>query len=187
MLLVFGHQMARACALEPTINGGFTVSHPQSISVAVAVANARREGLLPEAEAVSPPNDVQLNRMLSDLRKLNKRLDGGRKAMTDRPRSFSLVLVGPGLWSHFYASPAAILARYHTTGPMEGKAIVVTHHAVLKTLLDGNLTIDEAIDRGLLRYADGNTDAVEQLFASGFSGSQRLGQSRLSLRNLQGG
>jgi hypothetical protein len=169
-------QAAQACALEPMINGGFTVSHPQSINVAVAVAKARSDGLLPESDPVPPPNDVQLNRMLRDLRELNKRLDSGRKVMTERPRSFSLVLIGPGLWSHFHASPAAILARYHTDGPMEGKVTAVTHHAVLVALLDGSLEVDEALGRGLLRYADGNATAVHQLFARGFSESQQLEQ-----------
>jgi hypothetical protein len=164
-------QAAQACALEPMINGGFTVSHPQSISVAVAVANARRDGLLPAADTAPVPNEIQLNRMLADLRKLNKRLDKGRKSMSERPRSFSLVLVGPGLWSHFYASPAAILARYHTDGPMNGRVTVVTHHAVLQTLLNGDLTAEEAVARGLLTYSDGDPLPVRQLFTAALSTS----------------
>lgn len=171
MVLASGQQLAQACALEPTINGGFTVSHPASIGVAVAVANARREGLLPQADAAPPPNDVQLRFMLADLRKLQARLQGGRRAMTERPQSFSLVLVGPGLWSHFYASPSAILARYHTKGPLNGKASVVTHHVVLKSLLDGSLTAEEALARGLLTYADGDTVPIRQLFEAALSTS----------------
>ena len=157
-------QAVEACALEPMINGGFTVSHPASIGVAVAVANARRDGLLPAADKSPVPNDVQLNRMLADLRKLNKRLNNGRKSMGERPRSFSLVLVGPGLWSHFYASPAAILARYHTDGPMDKRVTVVTHHVVLQSLLEGRLTHEEAVARGLLTYSDGDFLPVQQLF-----------------------
>jgi hypothetical protein len=168
-LAVVSQQSVRACALEPMINGGFTVSHPQSINVAVAVANARRDGLLPAASPKAVANEVLLTLMLRDLRQLNSRLNKGRKTMTERPRSFSLVLVGPGLWSHFHASPAAILARYHTTGPLDDKVTVVTHHVVLQALLDGRLTVEEAASRGLLAYADGESAPVEQLFRLGLS------------------
>jgi hypothetical protein len=164
-------QAAQACALEPMINGGFTVSHPASIGVAVAVANARRDGLLPAADTAPVPNEIQLNRMLASLRKLHKRLDKGRKSMSEPPRSFSLVLVGPGLWSHFYASPAAILARYHTDGPMRDRVTVVTHHAVLQTLLNGDLTAEEAMAHGLLTYSDGNALPVQRLFTAALSPS----------------
>ncbi len=164
VLVMFFQQVALACGLEPMINGGFSVSHPASINVAVAVANARREGVLPEADAIPAPNDVQLREMLADLRQLNRRLNLGRKSMTGRPRSFSLVLIGPGLWSHFHASPSAILARYHTTGPLSDRVTVITHHAVVQVLLDGSLMVQEAVARGLLIYADGDTLPVRQLF-----------------------
>ena len=167
MLRASGQQLAQACALEPMINGGFRVSHPASINVAVAVANARRAGLLPNADTEPPPSDVQLRRMLGDLRKLRARLDNGRQAMLERPRSFSVVLVGPGLWSHFHASPAAILARYHTTGPLEDKVTVLTHHVVLQSLLAGDMTPEQAMARGLLTYADGDAAPVRQLFVKG--------------------
>lgn len=158
---------ALACALEPMINGGFSVSHPASINVAVAVANARREGLLPQADAEPVPNDVQLNRILADLRKLQSRLSGGRKSMDDAPRSFSFLLVGPGLWSHFFASRGAVLARYHTEGPLSDKATVITHHAVLQALLGSSLTAEEATERGLLTYADGDTAPIRQIIETG--------------------
>lgn len=136
-------------------------------SKAVAVANARRDGVLPKADAQPMPNDLQLRRMLSDLRRLNSRLNGGRKAMFERPRSFSLVLVGPGLWSHFHGSPSAILARYHTTGPLTDKVTVITHHVVLQSLLNGGLSVEEASSRDLLAYADGDTAPVREMFRLG--------------------
>ena len=155
----------RACSLEPAINGGFSVSHPRALDVAVAVADARSKGLLPEFRTETVPNDVQLNRMMRDLIRLQARLDDGRKDMTERPRSFSLVLIGPGLWSHFLPSSSALLARYHTTGPIAGKVNVVTHHSVLRALLDGDMTTEQAESLGMLVFSDGDTVIVEQLFA----------------------
>ena len=125
-----------ACGLEPAINGGFTVSYPGALGVAVAVANARSAGALPPVESDGPSNDVLLRQMIADLRRLQLRLNASRVAIakgTSTP--FSLVLVGPGLWSHFHVTSGGVLARYHVDGPLVGEAVVLTHHTVLKALL----------------------------------------------------
>ena len=87
-----------ACTLEAVVNGGFTVSHPGSLDVAVAVAKARRDGLLPPAPSESLPNDMLLRLMITDVRRMQARLGKGRSALAKpSTASFSLVLVGPGL------------------------------------------------------------------------------------------
>ncbi len=147
----------QACGLEPSINGGFTVSHPRSLDVAVAVAKARGDGLLRPAPSQSRPNDVLL------------RLKDGRSAL-DKGSSapFSLVLVGPGLWSHFHLTSGGVLARYHVDGPLAGKPVVLTHHAVLEALLDGTLDPQQAIEQGLLVFTGGDPGPVRQVFRQGF-------------------
>jgi hypothetical protein len=158
-----------ACGLEATINGGFTVSHPRSLDVAVAVANARRDGRLPPASASSPSNDVLLRLMIADIRHMQSRLRDGRSALAKGSAApFSLVLVGPGLWSHFHLTSGGVLARYHVDGPLEGKVVVLTHHAVLKALLEGTLGPEQAAEQGLLVFTGGNTEPVQQVFRQGF-------------------
>ena len=158
-----------ACGLEPMINGGFTVSHPGSIGVAVAVARARSEGFLSPASKEVVSNTTTLHNMLADLRQLKSRLAKGRGAT----ESFSVVLVGPGLWSHFYASSGSILARYHVTGPLSDKTTVLTHHAVIKALLNGDLSIDKATELGLISYSGKSTEATRVAFKNGFTSSNQ--------------
>ena len=165
-----------ACALEATIKGGFEVSHPRSLDVAVAVANARRDGRLPPASANSPSNDVLLRLMITDIRRMESRLREGRSALAKGSAApFSLVLVGPGLWSHVHLTSGAVLARYHVDGPLAGKPVVLTHHAVLKALLDGSLSPKHAAEQGLLIFTGENTLPVQQVFLQGFQSYSKHG------------
>ena len=157
-----------ACGLEPTLRGGFTISYPGALDVAVAVAAARREGLLPPAESEVIANDVRLRQMLADLRHFKSRLGEASaqgKGMGQAP--FSLVLVGPGLWSHFYLTPGGVLARYHTEGPLNDKTVVLTHHAVLRALLNGDLTTTQAAELGLIAYSGSEAQPVRSAFETG--------------------
>jgi len=157
-----------ACGLEATIKGGFEVSHPRSLDVAVAVANARRDGLLPPASANSSSNDVLLRLMISDIRRMESRLKDGRSALAKDSAA-------PGLWSHFHLTSGGLLTRYHVDGPLAGKPVVLTHHVVLKALLDGSLAPKEAAEQGLLIFAGENTLPVQQVFRQGFQSYTKHG------------
>ncbi len=158
-----------ACGLELGVRGGFTVSHPRSLDVAVAVAKARGDGLLPTAAARSPSNDMLLRLMITDIRRMQSRLKDGRSALAKGSTApFSLVLVGPGLWSHFHLTSGGVLARYHVDGPLTGKPVVLTHRAVLEALLEGTLSPEQAVEKGLLVFAGGDTGPVQQVFRQGF-------------------
>jgi hypothetical protein len=168
MILLSFSQSAYACSLEPTIKGGLMVSYPGSIDIAVAVAKARDEGLLPPPSENGIPDDVKLQQLLSDLQRLQSRLDKGRReASNEVSRTFSFVLVGPSLWSHFSITSGGVLANYHTNGPLSGKAVVLTHSSVLRALLSGSMTIDNAEKLGLIRYSGVNTDYIKLAFESG--------------------
>ena len=162
--------MVSACGLEAVINGGFTVSHPRSLDVAVAVAQARRAGLLPVADQDNVTNDVRLRTLITDLQRLQSRLNAGPRVVTkDSTGPFSLVLVGPGLWSHFHNTSGGVLARYHVKGPLKDKVVVLTHAAVLKALLRGTLSVEQAVADGLLTYSGTDTGWVRQVFDASFA------------------
>lgn len=157
-----------ACGLEPVIGGGFSVSYPGSLNVAVAVASARRNGILTPASREIIPNEVLLQQMLSDLRLLKLHLDKGKDALpTSANENFSLVLIGPGLWSHFHLTGTSVHAEYHTDGPIGGETVVVTHHTVLQELLDGDLDIDKALQLGLIAFSGTKHGLVKAVIASG--------------------
>jgi hypothetical protein len=132
------------------------------------VAKARSDGLLPAASAVAIPNEVRLQQMLADLRRLQIRLNKARDQMPDDSAApFSLVLVGPGLWSHFHMTSGGVLANYHTDGPLAGKVVVLTHATALRAMLSGNLSIERATELGLIAYSGIDTSPIQRTFEIG--------------------
>ena len=164
--IVMGYsQRAHTCGLEPGINGGITISYPGSIDVAVAVADARTKGLLPAASTVAITNEVRLQNMLADLRRLQTRLNAARDEMqVENAASFSLVLVGPGLWSHYFMTNGGVLTNYHTDGPLAGKTVVLTHATALRAMLVGSLSIEQATELGLIAYSGIDTAPIQRTF-----------------------
>ena len=165
LVLLIATKSAFACSLELSVKGSFfEVSYPGSIQVAVAVASARRDGIIPPANTESVSNIIRLQRMLADLKHLRSRLVDGHGAT----ESFSLLLVGPGLWSNFYVSGSMILGQYHVSGPLANEAIVLTSDAILKALLSGDLSIYQATELGLITFSGENADAIRYTFESSF-------------------
>jgi hypothetical protein len=159
----------QACGLEPTYKGGLMVSYPGALDVAVAVADSRRSGLLPPANRGAVSKEILLQQMLADLRRLASRLDASpARNQQDSTTPFSLVLVGPGLWSHYHPTPDGIRAEYHVNGPLAGQVVVLTHHSVLHALLKGNLTTEQATRLGLLAFSGQQADSVRKSMESGF-------------------
>ncbi len=159
----------QACGLEPTYKSGFTVSYPGALAVAVAVADSRRSGLLPPADSADISNESLLQHMLTDLRQLALRLDAGSmQKEADNVVPFSLVLVGPGLWSHYHPAPDGIRAEYHVNGPLDGEVVVLTHASVLHALLKGHLTTEQATRLGLLAFSGQQADSARKFLESGF-------------------
>ena len=157
-----------SCGLEPRVNGGFAISYPGSLEVAVAVAKARSDGLLPAASPDAMINQVRLQHMLADLRRLQARLNETRVEIPDDSATpFSLVLVGPALWSHYRMESTHVEAHYHADAPIHGEVVVLTHHAVLRALLNGRLTTQKAMDLGLLAFSGSNTYPVQKAFETG--------------------
>ena len=162
----------QACGLEPAYKGGLTVSYPGALDVAVAVAESRHSGLLPPANPGAVSSEVLLEQMLADLRRLESRLNASLPGIeAETTIAFSLVLVGPGLWSHYHPTPAGIRAEYHTDGPLAGKAVILTHHSVLRALLNGDLSTAQATELGLITYSGIEAGPVRIAFEHGFQSS----------------
>jgi hypothetical protein len=163
---------SQACGLELAPKGGFANSHPGSLAVAVAVADARSAGRLPAADSPDLPNELRLHRMLTDLQRLQARLNAaGATGGSPDPAGFSLVLVGPGLWSRFVGIPGGVAAEYHVAGPLDSGPVVLTHHAVLQAMLDGELAADEAAAVGLLAFVGEGAESVRKVFELGLDSS----------------
>jgi hypothetical protein len=172
MLAPVSQSHVHACGLEPALKDGLVVSHPGALDVAVAVAHSRRSGLLPPANQGAVSNEALLQQMLADLRRLESRLNAGLAGEDkDGTTSFFLVLVGPGLWSHYHPTLEGIRAEYHVNGPLAGQAVVLTHHSVLRALLEGKLSTEQATRLGLLAFSGDQTSSVRNALESSFQSS----------------
>ncbi len=174
--IVLGYaQRAHTCGLEPGINGGITISYPGSIDVAIAVAGARSNGLLPPANNEATANEVRLQNLLVDLRRLQARLNAARNVVADAgPATFSLVLVGPGLWSHYRMTAGGVLGNYHTAGPLADETVVLTHATALRAMLDGSLSVEQASELGLIAYSGVDAATVRRTFETGLQAKTSL-------------
>ena len=95
--------------------------------------------------------------------KFNHALDNAKGS---EPTEFSLVLVGPRLWSHYRVSDERIRAQYHVDGPLTERAVVLTDDAVIEALLAGTLDADQALEAGLIAVAGPDQSRVSRLLAS---------------------
>jgi hypothetical protein len=103
--------------------------------------------------------------MLTDLRRLQTRLSKSRDEIPDDSAApFSVVLVGPGLWSQFDITAGGVLANYHTDGPLAGKVVVLIHATALRAMLTGNMSIERATELGLIAYSGVNTTPIQRTF-----------------------
>lgn len=161
---------ARACGFHPQLNGGFQISYPGSLEVAVAVADARSSRVLRDGFRRRYNAKVAFQQTMRDLQGFHARLDHARSGLkSTNGLRFSLLLVGPGLWSSFDVKSDVILARYHQPGPGDAGIVVLTHQSVLRALLDRSLAIETAIARKLIAFSGRGSDAIQELLEASFS------------------
>ena len=156
-----------SCGLEPLVQGSLGGGYPGALKVAVAVADAREGGLLPSAK-LKVPNKIRFQQIMRDVVALQARLERIKKHSADAgSNDFSLMLAGPGFWAHYHMKPGAVLARYHADGPLKNEVVVITHQVVLSALLRGTISISQATDLGLLKFAGANTAPIKEALELG--------------------
>ena len=161
----------RACGFHPQLQGGFQISYPGALDVAVAVADARRRNVLPAQRKRTgrPAAAFEFQTAMSDLKRLQAHLDTSRQRLLPHEnRRFSIVLVGPSLWSNFHVAPAAVMARYHATGPIDDEPVVLTHRAALHALMRGHIALRDAVASRLIVFSGQGATDVQSVFETSF-------------------
>ena len=130
-----------------------SVVYPEALYVLGAADTALREGTLRAEHFTKPGDFFALQRTTRNLRRFAEGLaDGGG---SDLP-AFSLVLMGPVLWTRFYPDADGIVTETHVAGPLEGGVVMVTDAPALKALVSGDISGSYADLSGLIRfYGDG--------------------------------
>ena len=157
-----------SCGLEPMVQGSLGGGYPGALKVAVAVADARKGGLLPSAK-LKVPNKVRFQQIMRDVVTLQTRLERIKNHSVDAgSKDFSLMLAGPGFWAHYHLNPGGVLARYHADGPLDDEVVVITHQVVLSALLRGTITVSRATELGLLEFSGDNTVLIQEALELSF-------------------
>lgn len=151
--------------------GMLNLAYPESLHVRTAVWTAQLDGTIARSEPLTvggaSPDDP-FRRMLR-LREALSRLDvlrGMIEAAADGAPSpaFSVVLIGPLLWSRFEAQHGALALSAHTAGPASDDVVVVTDDSVVAALVEGRISPPQARRHGLVRMY-GNADGVARIEA----------------------
>ncbi|MCB1486757.1 MAG: hypothetical protein KDJ88_04765 [Bauldia sp.] len=156
-----------ACSFEDP-NGAaaqrviLSVVYPNALYVEGAVYTALTEGILRPAHFAQPGDFFALDRIARNLRRFAGLL--GSEAPPDMPE-FSMVLMGPVLWTRFSPGADGIAAEPHVAGPLSGKVVVVSDAPVVAALVKGDLSGRSANEAGLLRYY-GDAAEIEKISAA---------------------
>ncbi len=152
--LLTSNHLTAACGYHGGLNNSFAVLHPRSIDVALALRDAAKAGILElNAGAQKTGGDLfDYGHVVQRIQRFGSALAlaGGESVS-----SFSMLLVDSGLWSRFRSLPEGVVFEIRTEGTHAGDTAVITGSAVLAALEAGTLSLDEAMERGLLVIVPG--------------------------------
>jgi hypothetical protein len=174
-LALAGSPAAQACGYHDPASasvGLLNWAYPDSLHVRTAVWMAQRDGVLarPEPLAAADPGSAssrfeQMLRYRDTEDRLDRLRDGLERSRQGRPLpAFSLVLIGPMLWTRLERADGTLQRQPHASGPSRGDVVIVTDGPVVAALVEGRLTPNEARERGMMRLY-GDSEPVGQVWA----------------------
>jgi hypothetical protein len=93
------------------------------------------------------------HRAVQRLQHLRRLFEAALQHRPDAPSAFSFLLVEPGLWTRYVRRAHDLWMTVHTEGPQAGEPVVLTAEVVLDAIGAGQISINNAIRRGLVVVA----------------------------------
>ncbi len=153
--LVAAATLAFSCGFEDpksadSARGMLNWAYPDALHVTSAVWRAQLEGAISRDDRPAAVKAlVGFRRITADLSAFRDRLAPDR-GEPDLP-AFSMVLIGPMLWTRFAPAGGALTMSVHASGPEGEDVVVVTDEPVVAALIEGRITPQAAQERGLIR------------------------------------
>jgi hypothetical protein len=144
---------ALACGFEDPSNVSFqrgilNFAFPKALYVQTAVWQAQEAGLIARDQSLAGSRALLGFRRASDaLSDVARQLDAGEQAVPP----FTLVMIGPVLWTRFAEGEQGLTATPHVKGPSSGDVVLVSDEPVILALAKGIIDGGLALDRGLIR------------------------------------
>jgi hypothetical protein len=123
--------------------------YPNSLYALGAVDTALRAGVIRIEHLATPTDPLAFQRTAGNLRRFARRLSDGAPSV---PPAFSLVLLGPVLWTRFAPGADGIVADIHAAEPLAGRVVVATDVPVIAALVSGDISGAEADAAELVRF-----------------------------------
>jgi hypothetical protein len=141
---------AAACYIHSRQVSGLQVGHPLSIPVSLSTREAIIAG-----DLLDIPRATEQQR-LSSLRELSGAVDDFALLLRDseftKRQDFAVFLTESGLWTGFsYSDDESWRVQQHLSGPGSSDIIIVVSDAAMVALLNGKMTVAQALRSGVLR------------------------------------
>ncbi len=150
------HSLAQACAFDNgtsvgMFGGSFEAKYPKSSEVYFAIIDAIDQGVLQQSEfAAVVAGPAGYWRAAGRLKSVQQRLSSVAELESRPGRAIAVVLIESDLWARFAPGPQGFELTLHTPGPRDGDLVVVTSEGSVAAILDGRLSPQVALDRGLI-------------------------------------
>jgi hypothetical protein len=142
--LACGYENPQTVAL-----GAMNWAYPKSLYVRTAVWQAEDAGILPPRET-TPAKDLfgtGFRQAAASMNSLGALLEDA----SPHHAGFSIVLIPQVMWTRFSPAGGSIAVETHASGPGPDDTVIVTNDKVVRALLDGTITFEDAEAFGLLR------------------------------------
>jgi len=137
--------------------GVLNLVYPKALYVQGGISAAVRAELLQPEKPIRQGDLTAFHRTAAVVTRWARRMDGAAPAET----SFSMVLLGPMLWTTFQAKPAGYRVSTHAKGPLPETPVIVTDIPVLKAMTAGDISTQMAARRNLIRLYGPPAQVVE--------------------------
>ena len=135
--------------------------YTNALYVGTAVWMAQRDGVIPRDEGPAAVKALfGYQKTVARLATFRDRLSGALDVRT--VPAFSIVLLGPMLWTRFEPTGTVLTMTSHADGPSNGDVVIVTDEPVVAALVDGRVTPQAAREMGLMRLY-GAPDRIEDV------------------------
>jgi len=142
--------VAIGCGFHSPMKVQLEGMYPGSLAVAVALRKAADNGVIDTAALQTPSRRGAL--YIDTVRRLHafRKAIAASPAAAELPTSLSLGYVESWLWTRYSQVGGKIHADIHSDGPTKGEAVVLTGEAVVTEILAGRLSIERALDDGMI-------------------------------------
>ena len=157
--LTAGASIAVSCGFEDpksasTARGILNFMYPNALYVSTAVWRAQLDGVIacddpPQKDRSIVAGRSKYDMAVAHLARLRDKLAGGLDG-SPKP-AFSLVLLGPMLWTRFVTEGHGIAMTPHVNNADANDVVIVTDQPVIAALVEGQMSATLAIELGLIR------------------------------------